>query len=126
MALTEVQQLNTAWEKWTEDLKNHRTTLADYQLDLQKAVEERLGSADMPQVEHYYNQLDIQLNNISHLKHEIQELEKLAGWDVNQHEGAVSDVTMAQHDALADRFESLCHTLKELETDFNTFLDLKK
>lgn len=111
MALTDVQQLNSAWEKWTEDLKIRRGTLADYQLDLQKAVEERMGSSDMPQVEHYHNQLDIQLNNISHLRHEIQELEKLAGWDVDQHQGAVSAVTLAKHDSLADRYESLCHTL---------------
>lgn len=125
MALTDVQQLNTAWEKWTQDLKIHRGTLADYQLDLQKAVEERLGASDMPQVEHYYNQLDIQLNNISHLKHEIQELEKMAGWDIDQHKGEISDVTLAKHDTLADRYESLCHTLKDLETDFKAFLALK-
>ena len=46
MALTDVQKLNTAWEKWTEDLKIHRGTLADYQLDLQKAVDNDMLKAN--------------------------------------------------------------------------------
>jgi hypothetical protein len=122
MALRDVKEMHSLWVKWTNELKIHRSLLAEFQLDLQKAVDERPGSVDMPQVEHYQNQLDIQLNNISHLKHEIQEFEKLTDWDMNQHKGEVTDRTLAKHDSLADRFESLCHTIKELEAEFSHFL----
>lgn len=122
MALLDVTELTTVWEKWTETLKNHRTTLMEYQADLQKAAEQKLNSSDMPEVEHYYNQFEIQLNNISHFKHEIKELEKLADWDSKQHEGKLSPLSSEQYAKMADKYQALVHTIQELEVEFSTFL----
>ena len=124
MALLDVTELSTVSEKWTENLKNHRATLMAYQSDLQKAAEQKLNSGDMPEVEHYYNQFDIQLNNISHFKHEIKELEKLANWDSKQHEGKLSPLTAEKYEKMADQYQSLVHTIQDLEVEFKTFLTI--
>lgn len=122
MPLLDVTELTAVWENWTENLKNHRNTLTEYQAELQKASEQQLHTVDMPQVDHYYNQFDIQLNNISHLKHEIKEFEKMAGWDAQNNDGKLSLVSVEQYEKIEDHYESLTHTIQELEIEFKTFL----
>jgi hypothetical protein len=76
----------------------------------------------MPQIEHYDNQFDIQLNNISQLKHEIKDHERNAAWELGRTSGNVNDTTWAQHEALLDRYEILNHTISELKEEFKTFI----
>lgn len=122
MALLDVTELTTVWENWTETLKELRNALSENQAELQKAAEKQLHTVDMPQVDHYYNQFDIQLNNISHLKHEIKEFEKMADWDAKQHDGKLSLVSIEQFEKIEDEYASLTHTIQELEIEFKTFL----
>jgi hypothetical protein len=76
----------------------------------------------MPQVEHYDNQIDIQLRNINQLKHEIKDHERNATWELGKTTGNVSEITWNQHEALLDRYEVLEHTLVELKDEFTSFM----
>lgn len=115
-------ELTAGWEKWTENLKNHRYNLTKYQEALQKAAEKQLHSVDLPQVDHYCNQFDIQLNNISQLKHEIQEFEKMVEWDTQNNDGKLTKVAHEKYENIEDHYVSLIHTIQELEIEFKTFL----
>lgn len=122
MALADLTELNTVRDNWTENLNNHRAALLGCQADLQKAAEQKLHYKDMPEVDHFYNQFDIQLNNISHFKHEIKELEKMADWDTKENNGKISSLLTEQYETIADRYRTLVHTIEDLESDFEKFL----
>jgi predicted nucleic acid-binding Zn-ribbon protein len=122
MVQTDLTQLNRECNSWRENLKGHRTDLTNFRVKLQETVTRPLNRADMPQVEHYDNQIDIQLNNISQLKHEIKDHERNAAWELGRTSGNVSDITWTQHESLLDRYEILEHTIGELKEEFKTFM----
>ena len=121
MVQTDLTQLNRECNSWRENLKSHRTELTNFRAKLQEAVTRPLNRADMPQIEHYDNQFDIQLNNISQLKHEIKDHERNAAWELGRPSGAVSEATWTHHEELLDRYEVLEHTLSELKNEFTSF-----
>jgi predicted nucleic acid-binding Zn-ribbon protein len=122
MVQTDLTQLNRECNSWRENLRSHRTELSDFRAKLQQAVTKPLNRTDLAQIEHYDNQVDIQLNNISQLKHEIKDHERSAAWELGRTSGNVSDNTWAQHEALLDRYEILVHTLRELKQEFSNFM----
>jgi chromosome segregation ATPase len=123
MVQTDLTQLNRECNSWRENLKGYRTDLTNFRAKLQEAVTRPLNRAEMPQIEHYDNQIDIQLNNISQLKHEIKDHERNAAWELGRTSGNVSDITWSQHESLLDRYEILEHTISELKEEFKTFMN---
>lgn len=122
MVQTDLTQLNRECNSWRENLRSHRTALTDFRAKLQHAVARPLDRTDLAQIEHYDNQIDIQLNNISQLKHEIKDHERSAAWELSRTSGNVSDTSWALHEALLDRYEILEHTLSELKQEFSGFM----
>jgi hypothetical protein len=122
MVQTDLTQLNRECNSWREILRSHRTELSDFRATLQQAVARPLNRTDMALIEHYDNQIDIQLNNISQLKHEIKDHERSAAWELGRTTGNVSDTTWAQHEALLDRYDVLVHTLGEMKQEFVSFM----
>jgi chromosome segregation ATPase len=122
MVQTDLTQLNRECNSWREILRAHRTELTDFRAKLQQAVARPLNRTELAQIEHYDNQIEIQLNNISHLKHEIKDHERNAAWELGRTSGNVSDTAWARHETLLDRYESLEHTLSDLKQEFAGFM----
>ena len=76
MVQTEISQLGMESRGWIEHLRRERTEVGGLRERLQSVVEGAVERDSLPQVEHYENQIDIQLSNINHLKHSIKEHEK--------------------------------------------------
>jgi predicted nucleic acid-binding Zn-ribbon protein len=122
MVQTDLTQLNRECSSWKEHLRNYRTELSDFRQRLQEAVSQPINKNDMPQVDHYHNQFDIQLSNINHLKHAIKEHERIASWELRNRNGNVSDATWAAHENLHDQYQVLEHTLVDLKEEFSSFV----
>lgn len=122
MVQTDLTQLNRECNSWRETLRSYRTDLSDFKNRLQGIVSRPISRSELPQVEHYDNQIDIQLRNINQLKHEIKDHERNATWEQGRTSGNVTDATWNQHEALLDRYEVLEHTLSELKEEFQNFL----
>lgn len=122
MVQTDLTQLNRECNSWRDTLRNYRTELSSFKTELQQIVTKPIPRSELAQVEHYDNQIDIQLRNINQLKHEIKDHERHAAWEQGRPSGIVSDTTWNQHEALLDRYEVLEHTLSELKGEFSAFV----
>ncbi len=122
MVQTDLTQLNRECGSWRENLRSYRSELSQFRVRLQDVVSRPLSRQSMPQVEHYDNQIEIQLKNINQLKHEIKEHERTAAWELGKTTGNVSDNTWQHHEKLHDRYEVLEHTLHHLKEDFSSFV----
>jgi predicted nucleic acid-binding Zn-ribbon protein len=122
MVQTDLTQLSRECSSWKEHLRNFRSELSDCRQRLQDAVSHPVHRSDLPQVEHYNNQFDIQLSNINHLKHAIKEHERIANWEITFRSGNVSDATWAAHESLLDQYQVLEHTLSDLKEEFSSFV----
>lgn len=122
MVQTDLSQLNRECNTWKENLRNYRSELSGCRHKLQEAVHHSISKTVLPQVEHYDNQFDIQLTNISHLKHAIKEHEKMAGWEKGQPEAPVQELLWSTHESLHDQYQQLESTLNDLKVEFNSFV----
>ena len=123
MVQTDLTQLNRECTSWRETLRNYRSELSEFKSKLQDVVSKPMSRSEMPQVEHYDNQIDIQLRNINQLKHEIKDHERNAAWQQGKSSGNITDATWSSHESLLDRYEVLEHTLSELKEEFKTFMN---
>jgi archaellum component FlaC len=123
MVQTDLTQLNRECSSWRDTLNTYRSELAEIRNKLQDVVSKPVSRSEMPQVEHYDNQIDIQLRNINQLKHEIRDHERNAAWEQGKTSGNITDGTWSSHEALLDRYEVLEHTLSELKEEFKTFMN---
>lgn len=73
-------------------------------------------------VEHYQNQFMVQETNLNHLKHDINNHFKHMEQDVEVHAQHLSNHTLAEHDAMRDKYITLEKIINELRHDFNRFL----
>ena len=121
MVQTDLTQLARECSSWKESLRNSRSELSSLRNKLQEVVSHPISKTALPQVGHYDNQFDIQLTNISHLKHAIKEHEKLAG--VRADQGQQGEYLWQKHESLHDQYQRLEHTLSELKDEFNSFVN---
>ncbi len=122
MVQTDLSQLNRECNTWKENLRNYRSELSGYRHKLQEVVNHPISKTALPQVEHYDNQFDIQLTNISHLKHAIKEHEKMASWEKGQPEPPMQELLWTTHESLHDQYQNLETTLNDLKHEFNSFV----
>jgi predicted nucleic acid-binding Zn-ribbon protein len=122
MVQTDLSQLNRECNTWKENLRNYRSELSGCRHKLQEAVNHSISKSALPQVEHYDNQFDIQLTNISHLKHAIKEHEKMASRENGQPEAHVQELIWSTHESLHDQYQNLETTLNDLKLEFNSFV----
>ncbi len=123
MIQVETSLINQQCEAWKDRLRNFRTALGNDLRSLQQAAAGRLLTHDqLLQVERLHNQVHIQQINIHDLKHEVKAHQKKTGYETNVNNGHLKDDTMAQHDGLDARYNSLIGTLDQLRTNFSRFL----
>lgn len=73
------------------------------------------------QVEHFQNIFIIQHNNLDALQRDIQTNLEHIQRDVEQKANHLSNSTMAEHDAMRDRYIYLIKSLQEVRHDFGRF-----
>lgn len=74
------------------------------------------------EIEHFQNQFLIQVNNLEQLSHDVREHEKHMSDDAEKLAQHLSNHTLAEHDAMRDRFQTLERVILDLRHEFNKFL----
>lgn len=121
MVTTEVAQLSHECNAWRETLRSHRDEFGKLKQELQKIAAHQSLKEDLLQVEHLDNQIHIQLINIHDLKQAVKFHDRKIQQEMQKNNGKVSDESLADHENLFDRYQSLEHTLQEIKQEFNEF-----
>jgi hypothetical protein len=106
-------------QEWIEVLRNDRSLLIEQQATLQSMVaSNKIPHDQLPSVDHFENQFDIQLTNVNHLKHAIKEhLHTLEVTPSTQ----LSAPHFTVHESLSDQFQGLSSTIDKLKLEFSNF-----
>lgn len=75
-----------------------------------------------PQVEHFQNQFIVQRDNIDQLSHDLGSFENKVSQEAQKMAEHISDITLAEHDALRKRYTELEKTINDLRHEHNAFL----
>ena len=105
--------------QWIETLRIDRSLLTDQRTNLQSLVAaNKIPHEELPIIDHFDNQFDIQLTNVNHLKHAIKEhLRSLEVTSLNQ----LSAPHFTVHESLSDQFQGLSSTIEKLNKEFLDF-----
>jgi hypothetical protein len=121
MVQTDPTQYTRECASWRENLRNYRSELTQYREKLQEVVSRQIPRNELPNIEHYDNQFEIQLRNINQLKHSIKEHERAALFTTTLNLTKGESLTTT-HESLLDRYVSLQHTIQELKKEFSGFV----
>jgi chromosome segregation ATPase len=123
MVQTDITQLSKECNEWRERLHSYRDEFNQLQRKLQHAAFKSLSKDQLTDLEHYQNQLHIQLINIHDLKQLVKNHDRRIQFEVSGSNGHISDDTIVQHEHLYEDYQSLEHTLGDLRNDFHDFID---
>jgi chromosome segregation ATPase len=123
MVQTDITQLSKECNEWRERLHSYRDEFNQLQRKLQQATFKSLSKEQLTDLEHYQNQLHIQLINIHDLKQLVKSHDRRIQFEVSGNGGQISDDTLVQHEHLYEDYQSLEQTLGDLRNDFHDFLD---
>ena len=122
MSYVNVRQFGTTTHEWKNSLDFYEEDLGILKERLLEVAGKNTGEEAAQGIEHFQNQFEIQLKNIHDLKHSIQNTERQAVRDTQLHAGHVSLEVINQKAALAEDMKQFETTIKELRSEFNTFL----
>ena len=120
MVQTDISQLSRECNQWRERLHSYRDEFNQLKSKLQQAVNKSLSKDQRTDLEHYQNQLHIQLINIHDLKHSIKTHEKRI--EQESASGDIAEDNYTLHEELLNEFLSLENTLQEVRNEFKTFI----
>ncbi len=124
MVQTEISQFTRECNDWRENLRSYRNELQQMQATLQQAVNHPLSKEEQAELEHFQNQLHIQLINVHDLKHAVKLHDHKLHSEVSGSSNAqFSDNMSAYHESLYENFQSLETTISELRNDLNHFIN---
>lgn len=106
-------------QEWIDLLRADRSLLTDQRSSLQALLAEgKIPHDDLPAVDHFENQFEIQLTNVNHLKHAIKEHQhSLESTPPDQ----LSAPHLTVHESLSDQFKGLSSTIDKLKLEFSSF-----
>ena len=122
MVTTEVSQLTGECNTWRNTLRARREEFQTYRNRLQEVAGRQTKKDILQEVEHLQNQFHIQLINIHDLKQAIKTHDRRINFEKSQKQGNIEESTLAEHERLFDQYESLEHTLEDLQEEFKQFL----
>ncbi|HEY6976280.1 MAG TPA: hypothetical protein VH396_08315 [Chitinophagaceae bacterium] len=122
MVQTDISQLSRECNQWRERLHSYRDEFNQLKSKLQQAVNKSLSKDQLTDLEHYQNQLHIQLINIHDLKQAVKAHDKKVNFEVATNGGQVTDEVYADHENLYEEYQSLEQTLNDLRSDLNRFV----
>src|SRR5690349_9396348 len=123
MVQTDISQLSRECNEWRERLHSYRDEFNQLQRRLQQAAFKSLSKDQQTDLEHFQNQLHIQLINIHDLKQSVKAHDRQIYFEVSENNGQVSDETLAHHENLYDDYQSLQQTLGDLRNEFTHFIN---
>jgi chromosome segregation ATPase len=122
MVQTDISQLSRECNQWRERLHSYRDEFNQLKSKLQHAVNKSLSKDQLTDLEHYQNQLHIQLINIHDLKQAVKAHDRKVNFEVTTNGGQVTDEVYADHENLYEEYQSLEQTLNDLRNDLNRFV----
>jgi hypothetical protein len=122
MHKTSITHLNNEHSDWLRALAFYKDELNILKERLQEIAGKNNGNNIGPVIEHYQNQFEIQLNNLSRLTHNINKNLNDIGVEVKHNDaGYVDSSLVEQYYRLKDMFIAEEKTLNELRHTFNRF-----
>ncbi|WP_153797261.1 hypothetical protein [Foetidibacter luteolus] len=121
MVQTDISQLSKECNQWREHLHSLRDEFNELKHQLQTIATKALSKDQLTDLEHFQNQLHIQLINIHDLKQAVKSHDRTVNREISDNSGNVSEDVYVDHERLYDDYEYLKHSLQELRTDFNKF-----
>jgi hypothetical protein len=122
MVQVDISQLSGECSTWREGLRQLRDEFSQDKVRLQQVASQTLSKNQLQDVEHLHNQFHIQLINIRDLKQSIKAHERTLTFEMSSADGQLREETVADHEHLFDRYQSLDHRLQDLREEFNQFL----
>jgi chromosome segregation ATPase len=122
MVQTDISQLSRECNQWRERLHSYRDEFNQLKSKLQQAVNKSLSKDQLTDLEHFQNQLHIQLINIHDLKQAVKAHDRKVNFEVATNGGQVTDEVYADHENLYEEYQSLEQTLNDLRSDFSKFV----
>ena len=122
MVQTDISQLSRECNQWRERLHSYRDEFNQLKSKLQQAVNKSLSKDQLTDLEHYQNQLHIQLINIHDLKQAVKAHDRKVNFEVATNGGQATDEVYADHENLYEEYQSLEQTLNDLRNDLNRFV----
>ena len=120
MVLTKISQFTTECNGWRENLHLYRDDLHYMQQSLQSAINHPLSREEQSELEHFQNQLHIQLINVHDLKRALKMHDRQLNSSVNN--SHYSDNILAYHENLNDSYQTLSQTVIELKSELDNFI----
>ncbi len=122
MVQVDISQLSGECTAWREKLRQYREKFQKNEIQLQQTTRQPLSKEQLQDVEHLHNQFHIQLINIHDLKQAIKGHDRKMNFEKSAFNGHVNEESLAEHEKLFDEYQSLEHTLQELNNEFDDFL----
>ena len=121
MVQTDISQLSKECNGWRETLHSLRDEFHQHQTTLQSAVPAQLSKEQQTELEHFQNQLHIQLINIHDLKQAVKLHDKQVGSQSSNEASGVESIA-ANHEELFSQYNLLQSTLNDLRSAFRNFV----
>ena len=122
MVQTDISQLLRECNQWRETLHSYRDEFNQLKGDLQQVANKSFSKEQLTELEHYQNQLHIQLINIHDLKQSVKAHDKRVNFEVSINGGQTTDETYADHENLYESYQTLEQTLTDLRSNFSRFV----
>lgn len=122
MVQTDISQLTGECNQWREHLRTCREEFNLLKNQLQHAVNKQLSKDQLTNLEHYQNQLHIQLINIHDLKQAVKAHDRKINFESTKTTGQIADETYADHEKLFEEYQSLKSSLEDLRGEFGNFI----
>ena len=122
MVQVDISQLSSECNLWREKLRNFKEEFQGYEAQLRQVAGKTLSKQLLQDVEHLHNQFHIQLINIHDLKQAIKAHDRKMNFEKVAFNGSVNEDSLTMHETLSDEYQSLEHTLRELGSEFQEFL----
>ncbi|MEX6687215.1 hypothetical protein QTN47_06900 [Danxiaibacter flavus] len=120
MVQTDISQLTKECNQWREHLHSYRDEFNFLSSRLRQIASKALSHQQRSDLEHYQNQLHIQLINIHDLKQQVKLHERKINYEQSELKG-ISEETFTEHESLLDEYESQEHTLHDLRNNFDRY-----
>ena len=123
MVQADISQLSGECTTWREALRSSRDEINQLKLRLEQVVNNSLSKDLLKDVEHYHNQFHIQLINVHDLKQSIKVHDRKVNFETAAHSGQLNEDTITEHENLYAEYQNLNQTLRDLRTEFNSFVN---
>jgi len=120
--LSHISHVSAEHSSWLRGIEFYNDEIRIMKHRLEEVSVKNTGLEVKIDVEHYQNQFMLQETNLNHLKHDINNHFKHMENDVEVHAQHLANSTIAEHDAMRDKYMTLEKIINELRHEFNRFL----